>query len=161
VACLLPTDKQEELNKELVRGVPLYRLSKRWSINRESLRAHKANHISPALVALRTERITNGVRKVADRVEDLVADTASILGSARRSRNAFQGLKAIREQRANYELLAKITGELDERAQVTVNLKTTQEWIELRAVIFEVIHPYPEVERRLVKRLRLLEGGRT
>jgi hypothetical protein len=159
-ACLLPTDQQEQLNEDLVRGVPLHRLSKRWHINRESLRSHKTNHISPALKVLRTERIANGVRKVSDRVEDLIADTAAILGSARRSRNAFQGLKAIREQRANYELLARITGELDERPQVTINLQQTAQWIDVRTIVFEELRSHPEIARKIAGKLRLLDGGK-
>jgi len=161
LACGLPADQQEELNKDLRRGVPLHRLSKRWHINRESLRSHKTNHISPALVVLREERILNGMRKVSDRIEEeLVTHTAAILDAARRSRNMPMGLKAIHEQRANYELLAKITGELDETPQVTVNLQQSQEWFQLRTVIYQVLDQYPEAKKRLADRLRLLEEGR-
>jgi hypothetical protein len=161
LACLLPADQQDELNADLLRGVPLYRLSKRWSINRESLRAHKANHVSPALVVLRTERIANGVRKVSDRVEDLCEEVQAIYDAARRSRNIDQALKALGKLLAALELLAKITGELDERPQVTINLMQTKEYIELRAVILEVLQPYPEVRRRLSNRLKVLEGRQT
>lgn len=155
-ACESPD--QEQLDKELRSGIALNRLAKRYGISRAALRAHRLNHITPALVALRTERITNGVRKVADRIEeDLVLHTALILDAARRSRNMFMALKAIREQRANFELLARITGELDERAQVTVNLETTQEWIQIRQVVLEFIPPARREE--FARRLELLDGG--
>lgn len=162
LACALPADQQQELNADLKLGVPLHRLSKRWHINRESLRSHKTNHVTPALVVLREERILNGVRKVSDRIEeDLVPHTAAILAAARKSRNMPMGLKAIHEQRANYEMVAKITGELDERVEVTINIQQTQEWIQIRTVIMEELRSHPEVARRIAMKLRLLEGGQT
>jgi hypothetical protein len=82
-----------------VSSVPLNRLSKRWDINRESLRNHKANHITPALKALRTERIAAGLRPVVDRVEeDLIAPTAKMYEAARLVANMPLALKAVHEQ---------------------------------------------------------------
>lgn len=156
LACALPLDRQELLNADLVRGVPLNRLSKRWTINRESLRSHKANHISPALKALRTERITNGVRKVADRVEDLVTETQAMYGAAKKVRNMPYALKAVHEQRSNYELLAKLTGELDDKPEVVINIQQSAAFIAARNVIFEELEPYPEVRSAISRRLRAL-----
>jgi hypothetical protein len=156
LACALPLDQQERLNADLVKGVPLNRLSKRWNINRESLRSHKTTHITPALKALRTERIASGVRKVADRVEDLVTETQAMYGSAKKAVNMSLALKAVHEQRANYELLARITGELDEKPEVVVNIQQSAPYIAVRNVIFEVLEPHPEIRAEISRRLRLL-----
>ncbi|HXN01426.1 MAG TPA: hypothetical protein VN973_05995 [Candidatus Dormibacteraeota bacterium] len=154
---------QDAINEQLVRGVALNRLEKRLGISRRALRNHKLNHITPALVALRQERIADGVRKVSDRIEDLIGLADSILTAARAGGNPFMALKAIREQRANFELLARVTGELDERAQVTVNLQSTQEWIRIQTVVVKfVTERLSEKDAaELSRRLKVLDGGRT
>jgi hypothetical protein len=161
LACKLPDDQQAQLNEALVGRVPLLRLEKRWGISRTALRAHRATHITPALVALRTERIAGGVRKVADRVEDLIVLTDAILVASRANGNAYMGLKGVREQRANFELLARVTGELDERAQVVVNLQQTTEWLQVQTVVLKFVHERlgPKDREELSRRLRLLDGA--
>jgi len=56
-------------------------------------------------------------------------------------------------------LLAKLSGELSERPQMTVNLQSSQEWITVRSVVIEFVPP--ERRQELSKRLELLEGGGT
>ena len=159
LACNHP--EQDAINRALVLGRPSLRvLAKRYGIGKTSLAEHKANHLTPALITLNQERNLLSGRKVLDELVDLQEHTKAILDAARRSRNMQQALAAISQARQNVELIAKITGELDERPQVTVNLHQTQEWIELRTVIFEVLAPYPDARARLSNRLRLLEGGR-
>lgn len=159
-ACESPD--QERLDEELKSGVPLNQLESRYGISRRALRNHRDNHVTPALVVLREERIVNGMRKVADRIEDLITETAAIYEAVRIGRNPFMGLKAIREQRANYELLARITGELDERAQVTVNLMASQEFVAAQTVILGFVEERLGVKDRqeLSRRLKLLDGGK-
>jgi len=159
-ACNSPD--QDAINNALRLGRPSLRiLEKRYGISKTSLAEHKTNHLSPALITLTSsERRPDGSTRgpVREQLEDLVDHTAAILLAARKSRNMQQALGAIGRATTLLELLAKISGELDERPQVTVNIQQTQEWIQLREVIFEVIHPYPEVERRLIHRLKVLEG---
>lgn len=155
LACQHPD--QDRINADLVSGVALHRLAKRWGINRESLRNHKTNHITPSQIALRIERGTAGVRKVAERVEDLVVvRTDAMYEAARAVRNMPLALKAVNEQRSNYELLAKITGELDDRPTVAVNIQQSTEYIAVRNVIFEALEPYPELRSEISRKLRLL-----
>jgi hypothetical protein len=42
----LPLDRQSILNDELTRGVSLHHLSKKYAINRESLRKHRDRHLT-------------------------------------------------------------------------------------------------------------------
>ena len=60
--------------------------------------------------------------------------------------------------RATYELIAKITGELAERASVTVNLQTTHEWIAIQQVVLEFVAR--ERRKEFSRRLLLLDGGK-
>ena len=53
-------------------------------------------------------------------------------------------MAAVRELRGLVELLAKITGELDERPSVTVNLTASPEWQHLQGVILAALARFPD-----------------
>jgi hypothetical protein len=157
LACQLSPEDQARLHADLLTRVPLSRISKRWNINREALRNHKANHITPALTALRTERITTGIRKVVERVEeDLVVETGKMYAAAKKVGNMQLALKAVHEQRGNLELVARLTGELDDRPEVVVNIQSSPVWIAIRSVVFSVLEPHPELRAEISRRLRVL-----
>lgn len=76
--------------------------------------------------------------------------------SAKVVANMPMALRAVAELRALLELKAKITGELDERPAVSVNVQQSQASILARSVIFEALEPYPEVRAEISHRLRVL-----
>ncbi len=56
---------------------------------------------------------------------------------------ASTALAAVREARGLLELTARVTGELDERPVMVVNIQASQEWVELRALILAALRPHP------------------
>ena len=63
------------------------------------------------------------------------------------------------EWRKQVELLAKLSGELQQEG--TVNLHLNPEWVELRTVIVQALDPYPEAKTAIVRAIaaRREEGG--
>jgi hypothetical protein len=93
-------------------------------------------------------------------VEDLIERDDAMYEAARKVLNMPLALKANDHQADHLELLAKITGELDERPQVTINFMQTPTYIAVRNVIFEVLEPHPEIRAEISRRLRVLaESG--
>lgn len=159
-ACNHP--KQDEINEQLVRSVSLRRLEKRYGISHQALADHKRNHLSPALVALTKEgRLQGSAKSILVHLEDLRDQTDAILEASRKSGNVQQALGAIRTCLGLLELIAKITGELDERPQVTVNLQQTQEWIRVQTVVLKFVDEKltQKDAAELSRRLRVLDGG--
>ncbi len=161
IACSLPPEDQRRLNDDLVRGVPLYRLAKQWNINRGALRSHKERHVSPAETVLTVARTKDS--PVIDQAEELVRRADAMYESARVSGNIVLGLKALGHQREALVLLARLRGELDERAQVTVNLQQSAEWIQVQAVVLKFVDEKLGAKdaAELSRRLKVLDGGRT
>lgn len=161
LACNLPAPDQKRLNDDLVLGVPLYRLQKQWGINRGSLRAHKEHHISSAETALTVARVKDS--PVIDQAEELVRRADAMYQSAKAAGNIVLGLKALGHQRAGLELLAKLTGVLDERPQVTVNLQQSVEFQQAMMVIVGFVEERLSAKdvNELSRRLKVLDGGRT
>jgi hypothetical protein len=153
LACHLPEPRQQQLNEELARGLPLYRLSKKYDINRESLRWHKQNHVTPALIALRTESIANGVRPALEQVDELIERDSAMYEAARAVANMPLALVANRLQGVHVELRAKLTGDLDERPQIAINIQATPEWVNIRSIIFMALDPFPELRHAISRAL--------
>jgi hypothetical protein len=135
------------------------RLEKRYGISRTSLMRHKEHHLSPALVAVHKARVVEGsARAILDELREVAERQEEIYLAAHRVRNAQQALDALKAKRQTLELVARITGELDERPQVTVNLQQTTQWIDVRTIVFEELRSHPEVARRIATKLRVLDG---
>lgn len=148
--------QQAEINAALVAGKPtLRRLSTVYGIGEMSLSAHRKNHLSPALVAVHVDPATT-TKTAISRVEGIIARLENYIETAEKAGLSAQALASVRELRATVELLAKLSGELDERPVLTLNLATTKEWVDTRTIILTTLQDYPDALRALADRLAML-----
>lgn len=170
------SDRQADIEAALAGGESKVQLAKLFGISRRSLTRHQTAHLNPALAQVAQRRTAKGAEKFVDRLETVVGRTQAILEAAMRgdttmpcpacrtevtmphSPNAAQALTAIRELRATLELLGKVTGELDSRPVVVVNLQTTPEWLRLQTSITESLAPFPEARLAVAAELRRIEA---
>ena len=145
------------IDRALVRQVALRSLATKYGISASSLNDHRLHHLNPALKAVRTEQREQGVRTVLEQVRELVADMQAVMKEAFKKKNVAQVIAGNRELRQNLELLAKLTGELDERPDVVVNIVTTADWIAIRTMLLKVLIPYPEAMRVVADGLAALK----
>ncbi len=143
----------EAIDKALASGASNRATASLYDVSEAAVRRHKDNHL-PATLARAEE-----VKEVA-RADDLLRQlkalqnkTLSLLLKAEGAGDLRTALSGIREARGNLELLAKLSGELDERPQV--NVLVSLEWLELRAVIVTALESYPDARGSV---LRALEG---
>jgi hypothetical protein len=80
----------------------------------------------------------------------------SILTMAESTGDLRTACMAIREARGTLELLAKVTGEMDDRPQVNINM--APEWVNLRSCILHALDPYPEAHCALLRALAEVES---
>ncbi len=128
------------------------------TVSKDALSRHR-EHISPALARLAVaEREGAGALSAAVRLEELYGRASSVLSSAEAEGKASLSLAAIRELRGLVELLAKITGELDERPQVQIlNLSAAPEWLQVRGALMAALQPYPDAAQAVAGSLGRLE----
>jgi hypothetical protein len=114
-------------------------------LSKDSVRRHRDSHLSRNLQRIAQRREEAGATKALDRAEDLYRRASSVLDAAEEDGKASLSLAAVRELRGIVELLAKLTGELDERPQVQVlAVSTSPEWAATRAALPGALAPFPE-----------------
>ena len=96
--------------------------------------------------------------KLVDRLDSVAAKVETLIESAEEDGNPALMLAAAREFRSGIELIARMTGELDERPQmVTVNVLASAEVTELLRMLMSALEPFPEA--RIAAAAALDEGG--
>lgn len=146
-------DEAHVINVELVASGGNRRRAAQYGLSEAAVRRHRQEHI-PELLAKAKEAV-----EVADagdllsRVEALQSRTLDLLDRVEGEGQDALVLGAIREMRANYELIGRVSKELN--SGTTVNLHLSPQWVELRAVIVGSLEGYPEARGSV---LRALEG---
>lgn len=129
-----------------------------WGLSKDSVRRHKnAGHLTAVSA---TAEITDAAQTARERLEFLWDRTKAILAVAEQEGAGGMALGAIKELRGMVELLAKLTGELDDSPKVQVlNVATSTEWLAIRDAMLSALIPYPEAAQAVGQRLLLLEQG--
>ncbi len=140
--------ERDAIDAALVCGDSQRSLAARYGLTPSSVARHYRNHVSAALAALTTERTERteqaGGGALLDRVEALIRRAERILDAAEGDGKVSTALSAIKELRALLELLGKATGELDDRPQVTINLLSSPEWLQMRSQLLGALAPFPQ-----------------
>ena len=152
-------DELEEIDAALVTGSTLRDIARRYGVSKDAASRHKA-HVSRALSQVVAARQQAGSKTALDRIEHLHDRAMRVLDTAEAEGKASLSLAAVRELRSLVELIAKITGELDERSTVQVlNVATAPEWVAIRAAVMAALIPHPDAAAAVVERLAALEVG--
>ncbi|HCG56410.1 MULTISPECIES: hypothetical protein [Brevibacterium] len=150
---------RETVDRELVAGLTLREAADKYGLGKDAVGRHKRNHLSKTLKAVQERRETAGAQKAVDRAEELYVKASTILERSEEEGNGQLGLAAIKELRSTVELLAKLTGELDERPQVNVlNVSSSPEWLAIQQAMLEALSPFPEARIAVAGTLEELES---
>ena len=151
---------RDAIDLAIVSGVSQRATARQWCVSRDAVQRHALRHVSPALAAMQAEREREGATSLLNRVENLIGRTEKLLEAAEQDGKVSAALAAVRELRGLLELLGKASGELDTRPVTNViNLQTSPEWQQMRAVIFATLMQFPEAREVVTTKLRQLEAG--
>jgi len=133
---------RDEIDLALVWGDSLRVIAKRYGVSKDSLHRHALNHVPESLRQAQDIREVARGDKLLERVEKLLSEAESLLQYGKDEQHAKAWADGLRECRACLELLARVTGKLDERP--VINVLALPEWTALRSAILEALTPYPE-----------------
>lgn len=147
----------DRINSDLVTPrVSIADVSRKYAIEDDAVRRHAQRHLTPdvrraaGLAELNhLSSIINDLRRLWDRAEQLGKD-------AEQEGDRRGALASVREARECIALLAKLTGDLDERPQL--NVLVAPEWRTVQVVILDALGGYPEAREAVSTALLRLES---
>lgn len=130
------------IDEALVSGLSIRDTAKRYGVSKDAVYRHKAGHIPETLTKANAVKEVGRADALLDRVEALVTEAEGLLAYGRGEKQAHAWEGGLRELRKCLELLARVTGELDERPQV--NLAVFPEWVAIRTRLLAAVESHPD-----------------
>lgn len=156
VCTICAHEEREAIDKALLNGGSFRDIAGQFTVSRSALDRHKASHLMEHLAQAKEAAEVIRADDLLFQVRSLQAKTLAILTKAEQEGDLRGALMAISQARQNLELLARLLGELDERA--TVNILVSPQWIKLRAAIMRSLEAHPEARYALAAALEGVES---
>jgi hypothetical protein len=128
-------------------------IARQYDLHHDAVRRHK-DHIPELLVQASQDRQGYEADAILSRIEDLERETLEQLEAAKTDEDLDRRviLQAIREQRGNIELVAKVKQLIDQAPKVEVLIAP-----QVQQVIIDSLHPFPEARLAVATALGALE----
>src|SRR5829696_379089 len=141
-------DDALEINEALIiEGASLRDIARRYEVSKDAVQRHQA-HIPQLLVDASRHTDAFEADSILLRIEELQRETLEQLEAAKEGDEGIVDrrlvLQAIREQRSNIELAAKVRQLIHAAPQI--NIINSSQWIELKSVIFSALEEFPEAK---------------
>jgi hypothetical protein len=151
--------RHQEIDQALVGGTASGRaVARQFGISEASARRHRA-HIPKHLAESAQAGSIADADSLVEKLKELLKMGELILGRAVTNGDYGAGVSALRELRSNYELIAKVTGELESGVTVNVLAVNAKDWPELQRVILGALQPHPEALRAVAGALDAHEAA--
>lgn len=112
-------EQRSEIDTALLEGEPYRHIAARFGTSTAALQRHK-EHLPRFIVKAHEAGEVAQANNLLGQVKDLQKRALGILDRAEGAGDLRTAVSAIREARATVELLAKLSGELDERPVITL-----------------------------------------
>jgi hypothetical protein len=150
-------DEHHAINVALVQRDPYRNIAKQYGVSVGALSRHTQEHLPKLLVKAKDALEVAEADSLLDRIEALQSKTLATLEAVEEEGNYSVVLAAVREVRANLELIGRVTRELE--AAPTLNIHLNSEWLELRAVIVGALDPHPAARESVLRAIAQANGG--
>jgi len=139
----------------IVEGASVRHVAEQFGLSASAVQRHKS-HIPELLVQAREHADTYEAGAIFDRIERLERETLEQLEAEKASDEVDRRivLQAIREQRGNIELVAKVMQLIDQAPKMELILISPQ----VQQVIIRALAPYPQARLAVANALAALEG---
>jgi len=148
-ACAICDHPQRDaIDREIIEGFSIRNIAKRYGVSKDSVYRHSKNHLPETLKQSHAVKESARADELLERVERLISEAEELLSFGKGEKQSKAWASGISELRKCLELLARVTGELDERP--TITLAMLPEWVEVRTLILGAIDGYPEVKGKVI-----------
>ena len=116
--------------------------ARHFGLHHDAVRRHR-EHIPELLLQARDSLELYNIETILGKIEELERETLEQLEGAKGKEDGRLVLSAIREQRQNLELVARVLQIINTAPQLTVLVNHPQ-WVTLRTNIMAALQPHPE-----------------
>jgi len=139
-------NRRTEIDRDLLAGRSLRNVAQRCSVSTTALFRHQ-KHISATLVKAKEASEIARADSLLDQLRNLTTEAQSLKRKAEQGGDYRTALAAVRELCRLIELMAKLTGELDERSQTNIlNVQLDPQTARRVAETYLARHSPPELE---------------
>src|SRR5215212_1736525 len=149
--------ERHSIDESLVTAAPYRSVARRFGLSESSVYRHKTEHLPAHLLRAREAEEVAKADDLLEQVRHLQAHALGILERAEKTGDLRTALAAISQARGNLELLAKLSGQLQQEG--TVNLHLSPEYLEVRTAILVAVEPYPEAAQAISRAMLGIEGN--
>ncbi len=139
----------------IVEGSGVRNISKRFDVSASAVQRHKA-HIPKLLLKAQENMDAYDAGAILHKIQDLELATLRQLEEAEDSSNSRTVLAAIREQRGNLELAARVAKLISDAP--VVNILNNPQFLQLQQVVVDALEPYPEARLSVADALDRVRG---
>jgi transposase-like protein len=133
-------------------------VAQRFGVSLDAVGRHvRSGHIGALLALAADAERAAQADTLLDRIEALHRRTLAILEAVEDTDEHRTALAAIREARANLELIGEVTKELDRAG--TINWEINVEWQEVKALILTALGPHPAAREAVLHALTEAPNG--
>jgi hypothetical protein len=147
---------RDQINDLLVRGTSVRDVAGRFGLSKTAVGRHAKDHLPAELAAAARLSQEDAASDTLDTLEDLFTRVEAILDEPKAK--AEVKLKAIREATRLASLRAKVRGEIESAATVSVSVTESPEVRSLLLTILATLTPYPDARAALLRQIEK-EGG--
>lgn len=140
-----------EINEELiVEGRGVRNISKRFDVSSSAVQRHKS-HIPELLLKAYEDMSSYDATTILRKIRKLEEETLEQLQGAKDDEDRRFVLAAIREQRGNLELVARVAKLISDAP--TINILQNPQWVEVRSVVIRALAAHPSARESVVRAL--------
>jgi hypothetical protein len=149
-------EKRLEIDRTCVRGKTNREIAEAYGLSVTGVDRHRKHCLTRQLLKASEIKEVAAADTLLGDIRSLKDRAVSILDQAESGKELDTALRAIREVRGCIELLAKVTGELQDGP--TVNVLVSAEWVTIQNNVLNALEPYPDARIAVAGALKTIEG---
>src|SRR5215208_3747706 len=122
-------------------------IARQYGVGHDSVQRHKA-HIPELLLKARENMDAYDAASILAKIRDLEEETLEQLQGAKTESDRKHVLAAIREQRANLELVSRISKLISD--STVINIVQDPTFVQFNTLVVDALEPYPEARRAVL-----------
>jgi glycine cleavage system pyridoxal-binding protein P len=156
ICTICSNPQRAEIDRAAIAGASYRAIAGQFGVSRIALLRHKADHLLAELVkAQQAEEVTQAT-DLLSMVTERDAKAWALSQAAEADGDRKTAGQMLRISLVSLELLARLRGELDERA--VVNVLVMPDYLEARTVLLRALQPYAEARVAAAAALQQLEA---